>query len=204
VKRVVGLTGGLASGKSTVGRWLAEAGFTVVDADRVVAELYAPGGAGAAAVRELFGEKVLNERGGVDHPRLAEVVFSDPGALKRLEGAIHPLVRERFREVARTSEGVVVLEATLLVEAGYVPDLDLVVSVESAPDEQLRRAVARGMGETPARARLKAQGDGEVRRQGAHRILRNDGTLEDLRRQVEGLVAEVVAGTATGVLRCAD
>jgi len=191
VKRVLGLTGGLASGKSTVGRWLAEAGFTVVDADRVVAELYAPGGAGAAAVRELFGEKVLNGEGGVDHPRLAEVVFTDPGALKRLEGAIHPLVRQRFQEVARTSEGVVVLEATLLVEAGYVPDLDLVVTVESAPEDQLRRAVARGMDEASARARLKAQGDGEARRQGAHRILRNDGTLEDLRRQVDALVAEL-------------
>lgn len=191
MKRLLGLTGGMASGKSTVGRWLAEAGFTVVDADRVVAELYAPGGAGAAAVRELFGEEVLNEEGGVDHPRLATVVFSDPAARKRLEAAIHPLVRKRFQEVARTSEGVVVLEATLLVEAGYVADLDLVLSVESAPEVQLRRAVARGLDEAAARARLKAQGDGELRRRGAHRILRNDGTLEELRRQVDALVAEL-------------
>ena len=191
MRRVLGLTGGLASGKSTVGRWLTEAGFTVVDADRVVAELYAPGGAGAAAVRELFGDAVLHAEGGVDHPRLAAVVFSDDGARERIEGAIHPLVRERFGEIAGRTEGIVVLDATLLVEAGYAPDLDYVVSIESSPEEQLRRAVARGMDEAAARARLKAQGDGELRRQAAQRILRNDGTLAELRRQVDALVDEL-------------
>ncbi len=191
MRRVLGLTGGLASGKSTVGAWLAEAGFTVVDADRVVAELYAPGGAGAAAVRELFGDGPLNDAGGVEHPRLAEVVFADDDARQRLEEAIHPLVRERFREIARESEGIVVLDATLLVEAGYAPDLDFVVSIESPAEEQLRRAVARGLDEASAHARLKAQGDGELRRRAAHRILRNDGTLEELRRKVDALVAEL-------------
>jgi dephospho-CoA kinase len=188
---LLGLTGGMASGKSTVARWLAEAGLTVVDADRVVAELYAPGGVGAAAVRELFGDDVLNSAGGVDHPRLAAIVFSDDGARQRIEEAIHPLVRERFHEIATTTDGIVVLDATRLVEAGYAPDLDYVVSIESSFEEQLRRAVARGLDEASARARLKAQGDGELRRRAAHRILKNDGTLEELRRQVDTLVDEL-------------
>jgi dephospho-CoA kinase len=188
---LVGLTGGLASGKSTVAGRLADAGFRVLDADEIVAELYRPGGGGAAAVRELFGGGVLAAGGGVDRPRLAEVVFADAEARRRLEAAIHPLVRERFREIAAEADGVVVYEATLLVEAGRAGEFDLVVSVESPPAAQLERAVVRGMDADAARARLAAQGDGELRRRGAHRILWNDGTLEELRVKVDALVDEL-------------
>jgi dephospho-CoA kinase len=188
---LLGLTGGLASGKSTVAGWLREAGFTVVDSDRLVAELYAPGGAGAAAVRELFGAEFLTAAGAVDHAKVAERAFADVEARKRLEAAVHPLVGQRFREIATASDGVVVSEATLLVEAGRAPDFDLVVTIEAPEEQRLRWAVARGMDETSARARLRAQGDGETRRAGADRILQNNGTLEDLRRAVDELVAEV-------------
>jgi dephospho-CoA kinase len=188
----VGLTGGLASGKSTVARWLAaEEGFTVVDADRLVAELYRPGAPGAAAVRELFGAEALTADGGVDHARVADLVFTDPAARRRLEEAVHPLVRERLAALASAASGVVVLEATLLVEAGYAPDFDLVVTVEAEPEARLRRAVARGLDERSARARLAAQGSGEARQRAAHRILRNDGTLDELRAQVDALVQEI-------------
>ena len=188
---LVGLTGGLASGKSTVAGRLADAGFRVLDADEIVAELYRPGGGGAAAVRELFGGGVLAAGGGVDRPRLAEVVFADAEARRRLEAAIHPLVRERFREIAAEADGVVVYEATLLVEAGRAGEFDLVVSVESPPAAQLERAVARGMEADAAKARLAAQGEGELRRRAAHRILWNDGSLEDLRVKVDALVDEL-------------
>lgn len=188
---LVGLTGGLASGKSTVAGWLGEAGFEVLDADRIVAQLYAPGGRGAAAVAALFGNAVLAADGSVDRPRLAEVIFADDEARRRLEAAIHPLVRERFQEIAAAADGVVVYEATLLVEAGRASEFDLVISVESSPEAQLERAVGRGMEEASARARLEAQGDGETRRQGAHRILRNDGSLEELRAKVNALVEEL-------------
>lgn len=188
---LVGLTGGLASGKSTVAGWLEDAGFRVLDADRIVAELYAPGGRGAAAVRGLFGDEALTAEGAVDRPRLAEVVFADREARRRLEAAIHPLVKERFREIAAEAEGVVAYEATLLVEAGRAPEFDLVISVEAAREKRLERAVARGMDEAAARARLRAQGDGEVRRRGADRILTNDGTLEELRAKVDDLVEEL-------------
>ena len=132
----VGLTGGLASGKSTVARLLREAGFEVVDADRVVAELYRPGGAGTRALTTLFGPGLLKTDGSVDKARVAHLIFSDSAARQALEEAIHPLVRAHFARVAATATGPVVFEATRLVEAGYAPDFDLVVTVE-APLELL-------------------------------------------------------------------
>ncbi len=187
----VGLTGGLASGKSTVSAWLREAGFEVVDADRLVAELHQPGGEGAAAVRGLFGPEMLDERDGVDHAKVAARVFSDPEARKALEAAIHPLVRKRFEEIAARSQGVVVLEATLLVEAGYAPLFDFIVTVEAPCELRFERALARGMDPESTRARILAQGDGEERRAAAHRMLDNSGDEEHLRRQVDELVEEL-------------
>ena len=187
----VGLTGGLASGKSTVARWLRDEGFEVVDADRLVAELYQPDGAGAAAVRSLFGPEMLDERGGVDHTKVAGRVFRDPEARFALESAVHPLVRRRFEEISAKAEGVIVLEATLLVEAGYAPGFDLIVTVEAPCELRLQRAVARGMDDAAARARLLAQGDGDERREAAHRILDNSGDIEHLRRQTDELIEEL-------------
>lgn len=187
----VGLTGGLASGKSTVARMLRERGATVVDADRLVAELYEPGEPGARTAAELFGPEVLDERGAVDRERTAELVFSDPEARRRLEAAIHPLVRKRFAKLAQKRDGVVVLEATLLVEAGYAPDFDRVVTVEADPEVRLRRAVERGMDEGEAERRLRAQGDGAARRGAADEAITNDGDLEALERQVDALAREL-------------
>ncbi len=187
----VGLTGGLASGKSTVARLLAERGCTVLDADQVVAELYQPGGAGARAVAELFGHGMLDGEGAVDRPRLAQRVFADGAARKRLEAAIHPLVRQRTNEMLEGAQGIVVYEATLLVEAGRADDVDLVVSVEASPEDQLARAVARGMDEAAARARLVAQRDGAARRARADLVLENAGSLADLHRKVDELLSEL-------------
>ena len=194
----VGLTGGLASGKSTVGAWLREAGFTVVDADRLVADLYAPGEPGARAVEELFGREPLDERGAVHHARLAARLFGDEEARGRLERRVHPLVRQRFAEIAARSDGVVVLEAALLVEAGHARDFDLVVTVEARDDLRLRRAVERGMSAEAARARLAAQGDGAARRAAAARVLHNDGHLDPLRRQVDELIGELRGHAGAG------
>jgi dephospho-CoA kinase len=189
----VGLTGGLASGKSTVARWLADAGFRVIDADHLVAELYAPGAPGAEAVRQIFGDDVLDASGAVDHVRVAEKVFADPAARRALEQAVHPLVRRRFEEQVAGSEEIVILEATLLVEAGYAPGFDCVVSVEAPPELRLARAVERGMPEAEARARLLAQGDGAVRREAAGRVIDNSCDLAHLRRQVDELIDELKA-----------
>ncbi|MEM8962611.1 MAG: dephospho-CoA kinase [Acidobacteriota bacterium] len=187
----VGLTGGLASGKSTVADMFREHGLTVVDADRLVAELYQPGGAGAAAVRELFGDEAMTPEGAVHHPAVAQRVFADQEARHRLEAAIHPLVRRRFAEIVGETEGIVVLEATLLVEAGYGPDFDWVLSVEAPEEVRLARAVERGLDEAGARARLQAQGDGAQRRAGVDQQLINDGSLDDLRAKVADVVDEL-------------
>jgi len=187
----IGLTGGLASGKSTVAKWLRAAEFEVIDADRLVAELYQPGGEGAAAVRALFGPEVMDAQGGVDHAKVAARVFSDPKARLALEAAIHPLVRKRFMEMAARAKSVIVLEATLLVEAGYAPGFDFLVAVEAPCEMRYERAVAKGMAPDSARGRLLAQGDGEERREAAHRVIDNSGDLEHLRRQTDELIDDL-------------
>lgn len=187
----VGLTGGIAAGKSTVAGWLREAGFTVVDADKLVAALYLPGGEGSAAVARLLGASFLTPAGQVDHRRLASRVFQDQATREHLESIIHPLVRRDFESIASNATEVVVLEAPLLVEAGLAPDFDLVVTVEASPESRLRRAVARGLSEEEARRRFNAQTDETTRVQAADRVLRNDGSLQELREQVDGLVGEI-------------
>ena len=190
----IGLTGGLAAGKSTVGRWLEEAGIPVLDADRVVAELYGSGAAGAARVQSLFGEDFLLEDGSVNRPRLAELVFSDDEARRQLEEAIHPLVRHRFEEFA-APQAVAVLEATLLVESGLNAECDLVITVEADPELRLQRASGRGMDAAEAQRRLEAQGCGEQRRDASHHALWNNGSLEDLRRQVDEIIDQLKPAT---------
>ncbi|HXU32197.1 MAG TPA: dephospho-CoA kinase [Thermoanaerobaculia bacterium] len=191
----VGLTGGLASGKSTVARLLAEGGCTAVDADEVVAALYRPGEPGARAVADLFGPSALDEEGAVDHRAVGAKVFADPAARKALEAAIHPLVRLRFQEIAaELADGTIgVLEATLLVEAGYGPDFDLIVSVEAPAQIRLARAIDRGLNQEDARARLAAQGDGLRRRQGTHREIDNGAGAERLAEQTAVLLADLQA-----------
>ena len=187
----VGLTGGLAAGQSTVARWLAEAGFLVVDADRIVGELYRPGRKGARAVADLFGEEFLDSGGGVDRKRLADWVFADRAALSKLEAVIHPLVREEFQLLAESTSGIAVYEATLLVESGHHQAFDLVVTVEAPKTVRLQRAIERGMPEEMARSRLEAQGSGDARRAAADRVLDSSGSLEELRTQVDAMIADL-------------
>lgn len=190
---LVGLTGGLASGKSTVGRLLAEGGCTVLDADRVVADLYRPGEPGALAVRDLFGPEALDAAGAVDHRVVGAKVFADAKARKALEAAIHPLVRARFEEVAAAlpADAIAVHEANLLVEAGFGPRFDLIVIVEAPVEARLDRAVSRGLPREDAAARLAAQGDGLTRRQAAHREIDNSGDPEGLEAQTAVLLADL-------------
>jgi dephospho-CoA kinase len=185
----VGLTGGLASGKSTVGRRLAAAGFVVVDADRVVTDLYRPGAPGAAAVAAALGSEFLTPEGGVDKARVAARVFADPTALATLERAVHPLVAARFAAAAASAgDAVTVLEATKLVESGLDAGLDIVVTVEAPVEARVRRAVGRGLPEAEARARLAAQDDGALRRARADIVIENAGELGDLLRRTDELV----------------
>lgn len=187
----VGLTGGLASGKSTVAEMLEDLGAAVLDADEVVRALYREGGAGAEAARELFGAAVLGPDGRVDRTRLAAIVFTDPAARHALEARIHPLVgeeRRRFFERAeKAGARVAVVEASQLLEAKTEADYDRVLLVMAPEEERIRRWGGRGGDPEDARRRISAQLRAEIARERADDVLVNNGTLDDLRRKVTEL-----------------
>jgi dephospho-CoA kinase len=197
----IGLTGGLASGKSTVARMLAERGAAVFDADEMVRALYAPGGAGAAAARELFGERVVGSGGTVDRARIAEIVFRDPAARHALEARIHPLVRaERarlFHEAERAGTAVAVVEASQLLEANTESDYDRVLLVVAPDEDRLRRWEEKGNDAEDGRRRMSAQIAAEAARARAHDVIVNDGSLDHLRSRVDELYARWTGAAET-------
>jgi dephospho-CoA kinase len=193
----VGLTGGIASGKSAVaGRWRA-LGIPVLDADRLVRELYEPGGAGAAAVADEFGPAFLDGRGAVDRPRLAAHVFGDPAAVSRLNARVHPLVRlETDRWLAaREAEGqpLAAVEATLLVENGGRERFDRLVAVSAPEETRLARALARdpSASRDAVLARMRAQLPDEARNAACDVVLVNDGTPDALLAKADALAGEL-------------
>lgn len=186
----VGLTGGIGSGKSTVSRELARLGAVVIDADEVARDVVAPGTPGLAAVVDAFGPEVLTSDGSLDRAALARIVFADPEALRRLGELTHPLVAaESARRAALAPEdAVVVHDVPLIVENGLADAYDLVVVVGAAEAVRLDRLVrARGMSRADALARIRAQADDDARRAVADVWLENEGTEEDLRREVTRL-----------------
>jgi dephospho-CoA kinase len=196
---LVGLTGGIGSGKSTVSRLLAERGAVVVDADLLAREVVEPGTAGLAAVVEAFGPEVLRPDGTLDRPALGSLVFADPAALSRLNGILHPLIAERTAErmdaARRAGAEVVVHDIALLVENGMALSYDAVVVVATEPATQLDRLVRlRGMAEDQARRRIDAQASLADKLSVATHVIRNDGPAEDLVPQVDRLWAELTRG----------
>lgn len=187
----VGLTGGLASGKSTVASELARLGAAVFDADRIVAELYGPDGEGTRAARELFGDQVLDAGGAADRGRIASIVFADGEKRRALEARIHPLVgreiQRRFAEAAAAGKPVAVAEASQMLEAGIESRYDRVLVVVAPEAERVRRWEAAGGNAEDARRRISAQISPAEAAARASDVLVNDGTREDLRRKTEEL-----------------
>jgi len=183
---IVGLTGGLASGKSTVAVLLGRRGVPVFDADAAVHRLYRVGEAGAAAVAELFGPGMLDDAGSVDRDVLARRVVGDADALERLNAAVHPLVRARvaswIEELKHRPEvpPVAVVEAALLVETGSHRDYEALLVVWCRPEQQLERAVSRGMAEARARGLLESQLTMDAKREAADVVIDNSGTPDRL------------------------
>lgn len=180
---MVGLTGGIASGKSLVARRLAERGAVLVDADRLAREVVAPGTDGLRQVVAEFGEDVLGADGALDRAALGTRVFADEAARRRLEGIIHPRVRARTAELtaAAPPDAVVVNDVPLLAEAGLAATYHLVLTVQS--DEATRVARLREyrrMSEADAYARIRAQATDEQRRAVADVVLVNESTVDDL------------------------
>ena len=188
--RLIGLTGGIGSGKSTVAALLRELGATVIDADEATRAVQAPGSPGLKQLVEAFGPEILTPDGALDRPRLAAIAFSDPEARRRLNEIIHPLVREwmaeRQREAAERGDAAVVLEVPLLFETRGAEGLDAVVLVYAPEDVQLKRLIeARGMDEQAARARIASQMPIEEKRRLASHVIPNTGTLGELRTETE-------------------
>ncbi len=192
----VGLTGGIASGKSTVSGILAELGAVVIDADQIAREVVARGTPGLAAVVDEFGPDLLTPDGDLDRPAMGALVFADPSARKRLEAIIHPLVHRRSAELEEDAPpgSVVVHDIPLLAEVGRAQQFDAVVVVDAPTDVQVARMVGdRGWTREDAEARIAAQAPREDRLAIATHVIDNTGSLEDLRRRVEATYAELAA-----------
>ncbi|MEU6135701.1 dephospho-CoA kinase [Nocardioides sp. NPDC047086] len=193
----VGLTGGIASGKSTVSELLAGFGAVIVDSDKIAREVVEPGTAGLAQVVAEFGPSVLTESGALDRAKVGEIVFADEGARERLNAIVHPLVGARsveLEEAGREAGKLVVNDIPLLVEVGYAPFFDEVIVVDVPVETQVERAIVRGMSETDARARIAAQASREDRLAAATYVIDNTGTLDELRKRVQEIY-DALAGT---------
>ena len=185
---VVGLTGGIGSGKSTVSALLAALGAVVVDADRIAREVVEPGQPAYEAVVERFGPGVVAPDGTLDRPKLGEIVFADPAARKDLEAITHPAIGVRMNELMAAeaeTDHVVILDVPLLVESGRTGMAGILV-VDCDPEVAVRRLVEqRGMKEDDARRRMASQASREERLATADFVIDNSGSRADLEAAVD-------------------
>jgi dephospho-CoA kinase len=194
----VGLTGGIASGKSLVADELAARGATIIDADVLAREVVEPGTPALAAIVERFGPQVMLD-GQLNRARLAEIVFADPLARQDLERIVHPAVRARAAELERAAgtAAVVVHVIPLLVETGQQQEFDFVVTVDVDQETQIHRLMARnGFSRAEAEARIAAQASREDRKIAANVVLDNTGSVAQLRDQVAALWAVLTSAAA--------
>lgn len=187
---LVGLTGGIGSGKSTVSSMLADKGAVIIDADAIVREVQEPGSPVIARLAETFGDSVVTEGGALDRQALAQIVFTDPDALKKLNAIVHPAVgAEMNRRIIeqRSTSNVVVLDIPLLTENPR-EGLQARIVVDVPEETQVRRLVQfRGFEESDARARMSRQASRDQRLAGADFVVDNSGRPEDLPAQIDAL-----------------
>lgn len=201
---VVGLTGGICTGKSTVSRMLAELGATVIDSDAIAHEVQTPGQPAYGAIVRTFGPQILDAAGRIDRRRLGALVFADRTRRAELEAIMHPAViaESEWRVQGALAGGaqLVIVDAALLVEVGRHRKFPRLVVVDASEAEQIRRLRARnGLGKAEARRRLAAQMPLTEKRRHAHYVIDNSGTLEETAAQVRRLHAELlVLAAATG------
>lgn len=198
--RLIGLTGGIATGKSTVSAMLRARGVTVVDADEATRAVQAPGSEGLRRIAEEFGPEIIRPDGQLDRGRLAAMVFADEQKRARLNAVVHPLVRawmaERAKEAEERGEELVVFDVPLLYESRGDPGFEAVILVYAPEELQLRRLLElRRMSEEEAWARIRAQMPIEEKRRLATFVIDNTGSLEQLEAETERVWAEVLART---------
>ncbi|CAB4679409.1 MAG: dephospho-CoA kinase [Actinobacteria bacterium] len=192
---LIGLTGGIAAGKSTVAKRWAEHGALEIDADQVARDVVEPGTVGLGRVVEAFGSDVLTADGELDRKQLAMQIFSDAGKRELLNSILHPLIKQRTKQLLSElpAESIVVYNVPLLVEAAVDHPFDLVVTVEAPEEEQLRRLIeTRGLTESEARSRISAQAKPIERAARADRILNSNQDLNLLLRDTDALWREIL------------
>jgi dephospho-CoA kinase len=201
---VIGLTGGIAAGKSAVAARLAELGAVIIDADHLAREVVEPGSDALDAIVRRFGADVVTAGGSLDRERLGSIVFSDAAARGDLNAIVHPAVKARYDAVvaeafARDPNAIVIYDVPLLVEARAASEFSAVIVVDAPADVRLSRLVTlRDMDPEAARARIASQASDDERRAIADEIIDASGTLEHTLEQVDALWARLVAQRAVG------
>lgn len=190
--RVIGLTGGIGSGKSTISQYLAELGAVVIDADKIGHQAFQPGTEAWQDVVATFGQQVVAPGGEIDRKKLGEIVFNNPGSMSRLNGIMHPrmyqMAEDRIEQYRRQGVPVVVLEAAILIEAGWTPLVDevwVVVVSESTVLSRLKEQ--RGLDEAGTLARIRSQLSTEERVKYANVVISNDDALDEVKARVKEL-----------------
>jgi dephospho-CoA kinase len=186
--RVIGLTGGIGCGKSLAAQYFSELGALVIDADQLARAAIERGSQGFDEAVSIFGDSILNN-GDIDRRALGEIIFKDPDAKKKLEGIIHPFVRKQFEEAVSSlkADETLIYEIPLLVETGAQDRFDLVITVESEIENRISRLRQRGMHISEIEGRIAAQATREQRVEIADFLIENDGSEDELLRQVENI-----------------
>lgn len=188
--RWIGLTGGIATGKSEVSKILRDLGHLVVDADALAREVVAPGSAGLQAVVQRFGSEILTAQGELDRKKLGQRVFGQPGDLRDLENLLHPLIQTRVREIRTQAEkagrSVAFYDVPLLFEKNLGPQFDSILVVTCSEALQLQRIRDRdGLSEAEAKQRLASQWPLKDKESRASYLIRNEGTRDELKSRVQ-------------------
>ena len=194
---VVGLTGGIASGKSTVSRMFREAGIPVICADDLAHEVVKPGSAALDEIRRTFGEEFLDSDGALDRVAMAGLVFQDKDKRRALESIIHPRVGEEreklLQEFAAQGYKIVIVDVPLLYESGWTDSFDMIVVAYVPPDIQIQRLIARdSLAPEEARSRLDAQMPIDEKKALAERVIDNTGSMEHTREQVTNIIEDLM------------
>lgn len=194
--KIIGLTGGIGSGKSTVARSLQKHGFPIVDADLIAREIVEPGQPALAELAKEFGEDILNADGSLDRGLLASRAFTNKDTTQRLNNITHPRINQRtqelFDEARENGAEAVIYDMPLLIDKGLHKDMDATIVVHAAEHVRLERLTTkRGLDVDDVRRRINAQIDDETRKQHADILLDNNGTEEDLTQQIAQAVDEI-------------
>ncbi|MDC7089378.1 dephospho-CoA kinase [Corynebacterium pseudodiphtheriticum] len=194
--KIIGLTGGIGSGKSTVARSLQEHGFPIVDADLIAREIVEPGQPALAELTKEFGEDILNADGSLDRGLLASRAFTNKDTTQRLNNITHPRINQRtqelFDEARENGAEAVIYDMPLLIDKGLHKDMDATIVVHAAEHVRLERLTTkRGLDVDDVRRRINAQIDDETRKQHADILLDNNGTEEDLTKQIAEAVDKI-------------